>query len=94
MEIKNVSYYNSVPQFLKPKLNYFLRDFLNDYSDRLDELEAGSEFDTEIEYEGDLEIYFVKFVFNKKGGGMFSGNSENELDIYCNNELSATVILE
>ena len=55
-------------------MNYFLRDFLNDYSDQLNELEVGSEFDTEIEYEGDLEIYFVKFVFLKKVAGIF-GNS-------------------
>ena len=38
MEIKNVSYYNSVPEFLKPKLNYFARDFLNDYYVQLDAL--------------------------------------------------------
>ena len=57
-------------------------------------LEAGSNFEVEVEYEGDLEVYFVKFIFSKKGGGVFSGNSENELDIYCNYELSATVILE
>ena len=89
MEIKNVSYYNSVPQFLKPKLNYFLRDFLNDYSDRIEEMEAGSYFDEEVEYEGDLEVYFVKFAFNKKGGGLF-GNIENEVNVYCNNDLCLT----
>lgn len=94
MEIKKVMYYNTVPQFLKPKLNYFARDFLNDYSDQVEDIEAGSNFEVEVEYEGDLEVYFVKFIFSKKGGGVFSGNSENELDIYCNYELSATVILE
>ena len=94
MEIKNVSYYNSVPEILKPKLNYFARDFLNDYFEQIEDIEAGSNFEVEVEYEGDLEVYFVKFIFSKKGGGVFSGNSENELDIYCNYELSATVILE
>lgn len=94
MEIKKVMYYNTVPQFLKPKLNYFARDFLNDYSVQIGDIEAGSNFEVEVEYEGDLEVYFVKFIFSKKGGGVFSGNSENELDIYCNYELSATVILE
>ena len=94
MEIKKVMYYNTVPQFLKPKLNYFARDLLNDYFDQVEDIEAGSNFEVEVEYEGDLEVYFVKFIFSKKGGGVFSGNSENELDIYCNYELSATVILE
>lgn len=93
MEIKNVIYYNSVPQFLKPKLNYFLRDFLNDYSDYIEEMEAGTNFDTEVEYEGDLEVYFVEFVFDKKGGGIF-GNSENKLNVYCNNDLCLTATLE
>ena len=94
MEIKKVMYYNSVPEFLKPKLNYFARDFLNDYSVQIEDIEAGSNFEVEVEYEGDLEVYFVKFIFSKKGGGVFSGNFENELDIYCNYELSATVTME
>ena len=94
MEIKNLSYYNSVPEILKPKLNYFARDFLNDYFEQIEDIEAGSNFEVEVEYEGDLEVYFVKFIFSKKGGGVFSGNSENELDIYCNYELSATVTME
>ena len=94
MEIKNVSYYNSVPEILKPKLNYFARDFLNDYFEQIEDIEAGSNFEVEVEYEGDLEVYFVKFIFSKKGGGVFSGNSENELDMYCNYELSATVTME
>ena len=93
MEIKNVIYYNSVPEFMKPKLTYFLRDFLNDYSDYIEEMEAGSNFDTEVEYEGDLEVYFVKFVFNKKGGGFF-GNLESELNVYCNNDLCLTATIE
>ena len=50
-------------------------------------IEADSNF--EVEYEGNLEVYFYK-----KCGGLFSDNSENELDIYCNNELFVTVILE
>ena len=50
-------------------------------------IEVDSNF--EVEYEGNLEVYFYK-----KGGGLFSDNSENELDIYCNNELFVTVILE
>ena len=56
-------------------------------------MEAVSRFDPEVEYEGDLEDYFVKFVFNKKGGGIF-GNSESELDVYCNNELCLTAKME
>jgi len=50
-------------------------------------IEADSNF--EVEYKGNLEVYFYK-----KAGGVFSDNSENELDIYCNNELFVTVILE
>ena len=93
MEIKNVSYYNSVPQFLKPKLNYFLRDFLNDYSDYLDEMEAGETFDTEVEYEGDLELYFVKFSFSKAGTGFLS-DKENQLFLYCDDEFCGVVYME
>ena len=63
------------------------RDFLNDYSVQIEDLEADSNF--EVEYESNLEVYFYK-----KCGGLFSDNSENELDIYCNNELFVTVILE
>ena len=94
MEIKEISYQDRVPKNMISKFNYFARDFLNDYSDQVEDIEAGSNFEAEVEYEGDLEVYFVKFIFSKKGGGVFSGNSENELDIYCNYELSATVILE
>ena len=42
MELKKVIYYNDVPQFLRLKLNYFVRDFLNDYSKQSDEMEEGS----------------------------------------------------
>ena len=94
MEIKEISYQDRVPKNMISKLNFFARDFLNDYSVQIEDIEAGSNFEVEVEYEGDLEVYFVKFIFSKKGGGVFSGNSENELDIYCNYELSATVILE
>ena len=94
MEIKEISYQDRVPKNMISKFNYFARDFLNDYSVQIEDIEAGSNFEVEVEYEGDLEVYFVKFIFSKKGGGVFSGNSENELDIYCNYELSATVILE
>ena len=38
-------------------------------------IEADSNF--EVEYKGNLEVYFYK-----KAGGVFSDNSENELDIY------------
>lgn len=37
MEIKEINYQTTVlPKWLIPKLNYFVRDFLNDYSDYLD----------------------------------------------------------
>ena len=48
MEIKEISYQSTVPKKMIPKLNYFVRDFLNDYSDYLDELEAGESFDTKL----------------------------------------------
>ncbi|HGR3139112.1 TPA: hypothetical protein ACL4LC_001453 [Streptococcus pneumoniae] len=94
MELKKVIYYNDVSQFLRPKLNYFVRDFIDDYSDQLDEMEAGESFDIEVEYEGDLEVYFVEFNFSKKGGKFLDHNLDNELDVYCNYELCAKAILE
>lgn len=36
------------------------RDFLNDYSVQIEDLEADSNF--EVEYEGNLEVYFYKKV--------------------------------
>ena len=94
MEIKEINYQTTVlPKWLIPKLNYFVRDFLNDYSDYLDEMEAGTDFDTEVEYEGDLEVYFVKFIFRKAGDKFFS-KVNNELSLYCNGEFCETVILE
>ena len=94
MDLKKVIYYNDVPQFLRPKLNYFVRDFLNDYSKQLDEMEEGSSFDIEVEYEGDLELYFVEFNFRKKGGKFLDYNKDNELHLYCNYELCAMAIFE
>lgn len=94
MEIKEINYQTTVlPKTLIPKLNYFVRDFLNDYSDYLDDMEAGTNFDTEVEYEGDLEVYFVKFIFRKAGDKFFS-RVNNELSLYCNGEFCGTVILE
>ena len=46
------------------------------------------------EYEADLEVYFVEFMFNKKGGGFFTGNVNNDLFVTCNNEFWGRVILE
>lgn len=48
-------------------------------------MEAGTDFDTEVEYEGDLEVYFVKFIFRKAGDKFFS-RVNNELSLYCNGE--------
>ena len=56
-------------------------------------MEAGTDFDTEVEYEGDLEVYFVKFIFRKAGDKFFS-SVNNELSLYCNGEFCGTVILE
>ena len=93
MEIKEIIYQDRVPKNMISKFNYFVRDFLNEYSDQLDEMEAGKSMTINKEYEGDLEVYFVKFVFRKKGGGFF-GNLESELVIYCNNELCLTAKME
>ena len=76
------------------KFNYFVRDFLKEYSDQLDEMEAGKSMTIKKEYEGNLEVYFVEFDFNKKGGGFFTGYSENELFVTCNDEFWGNVILE
>ena len=94
MEIKEISYQDRVPKNMISKFNYFVRDFLNEYSDQLDEMEAGSDMIVKKEYEGDLEVYFVEFMFNKKGGGFFTGNLNNSLFVTCNNEFLGTVILE
>ena len=94
MEIKEISYQDRVPKNMISKFNYFVRDFLNEYSDQLDEMEAGSDMTVKKEYEADLEVYFVEFDFNKKGGGFFTGHLNNSLFVTCNNEFWGTVILE
>ena len=94
MEIKEISYQDRVPKNMISKFNYFVRDFLKEYSDQLEEMEAGSDMTVRTEYEGDLEVYFVEFDFNKKGGGFFTGNLDNELFVTCNNEFWGNVILE
>ena len=96
MEIKEISYQDRVPKNMISKFNYFVKDFLKEYSDQLDEMEAGSDMTIKKEYEGDLEVYFVEFMLCKKGkGGFFSlASTVNELFVSCNDELWGTVILE
>ena len=94
MEIKEINYHDRLPKTMNSRFNYFVKDFLKEYSDQLDEMEAGSDMTVKKEYEGDLEVYFVEFVFNKKGGGFFTGYSENELFVTCNDEFWGDVILE
>lgn len=94
MEIKEISYQDRVPKNMISKFNYFVRDFLNEYSDQLDEMEAGSDMTIKKEYEGDLEVYFVEITFYRKGGGFFTGYLNNELEVTCNNEFWGNVILE
>ena len=94
MEIKEISYQDRVPKNMISKFNYFVRDFLNEYSDQLDEMEAGSDMTVKKEYEGDLEVYFVEITFYRKGGGFFTGNLDNELSVRCNNEFWGNVIFE
>ena len=43
MEIKEISYQDRVPKNMISKFNYFVKEFLREYSDQLDEMEAGSE---------------------------------------------------
>ena len=94
MEIKEIIYQDRVPKNMISKFNYFVRDFLNEYSDQLDEMEAGSDMTVKKEYEGDLEVYFVEITFYRKGGGFFTGNLDNELSVRCNNEFWGNVIFE
>ena len=94
MEIKEISYQDRVPKNMISKFNYFVRDFLKEYSDQLEEMEAGSDMTVKKEYEADLEVYFVEFDFNKKGGGFFTGYLDNELFVTCNGEFWGDVILE
>lgn len=94
MEIKEICYQDRVPKNMISKFNYFVRDFLKEYSDQLEEMEAGSDMTVKKEYEGDLEVYFVEITFYRKGGGFFTGNLNNELEVICNNEFWGNVILE
>lgn len=94
MEIKEISYQDRVPKNMISKFNYFVRDFLKEYSDQLEEMEAGSDMTVRKEYEADLEVYFVEIRFCRKGGGFFTGNLNNELEVSCNNEFWGNVILE
>lgn len=94
MEIKEISYQDSVPKNMISKFNYFVRDFLREHSDQLDEMKAGASMIIRKEYEADLEVYFVEFMFNKKGGGFFTGNVNNDLFVTCNEEFWGRVILE
>lgn len=94
MEIKEIIYQDRVPKNMISKFNYFVKDFLNEYSDQLEEMEAGSNMTIKKEYEGDLEVYFVEITFYRKGGGFFTGNLDNELSVRCNNEFWGNVIFE
>ena len=94
MEIKEIIYQDRVPKNMISKFNYFVRDFLKEYSDQLDEMEAGSNMTVKKEYEGDLEVYFVEFSFYRKGGGIFTGYINNEIEVTCNDEFWGNVILE
>ena len=94
MEIKEIIYQDRVPKNMISKFNYFVKDFLKEYSSQLDEMEAGSDMTIKKEYEGDLEVYFVEITFYRKGGGFFTGNLDNELSVRCNDEFWGNVILE
>ena len=94
MEIKEISYQDRVPKNMISKFNYFVKDFLKEYSDQLGEMEAGSDMTIKKEYEGELEVYFVEITFYRKGGGFFTGNLDNELSVRCNDEFWGNVILE
>ena len=50
MEIKEISYQDRVPKNMISKFNYFVKDFLKEYSDQLDEMEAGSDMTIKKEY--------------------------------------------
>ena len=94
MEIKEISYQDRLPKTMNSKFNYFVKDFLNEYSDQLNKLDFNETLTINKEYEGDLEVYFVEFDFNKKGGGFFTGYLDNELFVTCNGEFWGDVILE
>ena len=96
MEIKEISYKDRLPKTMNSRFNYFVKDFLKEYSDQLDKLDFNERLIINKEYEADLEVYFVEFMFCKKGkGGFFSlDRTDNELFVSCNDELWGTVILE
>ena len=96
MEIKEIIYQDRLPKSMVSKFNYFVKDFLKEYSDQLDRLDFNEYLEINKEYEADLEVYFVEFMFRKKGkGGFFSlDRTDNELFVFCNDELWGTVILE
>lgn len=96
MEIKEISYQDRLPKNMVSKFNYFMKDFLKEYSDQLDKLDFNERLVINKEYEGDLEVYFVEFRFLKKGkGGFFSlDRTENELFVSCNDDFWGKVILE
>ena len=88
MEIKEINYHDRLPKTMNSRFNYFVKDFLKEYSDQLDKLDSGSNMSITKEYDADLEVYFVKFLFSRLSG------SFNELFVSCNGELWGTVILE
>lgn len=96
MEIKEISYQDRLPKNMLSKFNYFVKDFLKEYSDQLDKMDFDEGLKINKEYEADLEVYFVEFRFRKKGKGRFFSldRTENELFVSCNDELLGTVILE
>ena len=94
MEIKEISYQDRLPKNMVSKFNYFVKDFLKEYPNLLDKMDFDEVLTINKEYEGDLEVYFVEFDFNKKGGGFFTGNLNNSLFVTCNGEFWGDVILE
>ena len=56
MEIKEISYQDRLPKNMLSKFNYFVKDFLKEYSDQLDKLDSGSNMSITKEYEADLEV--------------------------------------
>lgn len=72
MEIKEISYQDRLPKNMLSKFNYFVKDFLKEYSDQLDKMDFDEGLKINKEYEADLEVYFVEFRFRKKGKVDFS----------------------
>ena len=92
MEIKEIIYQDRVPKSMISKFNYFVRDFLNEYSDQLEVMEPDSDVTVKKQYDGDLEVYFVGVSFYGGGGGFFTDNLNNELEVTCNDEFWGSVI--